>query len=175
MPDEASKTVTDSTLEQVEPIVESPKYFGANKIVNKYILWAMGAGFLPVPWLDMAAVSGVQIKMLNDLSKYYDIKFSENTGKSIIASLIGSISAEYMTRSTITSWFKTIPVIGVIGSFSMPIYSGASTYAVGKVFIQHFESGGTFLDFDPQKVKDYFAKMYKQGIGFASNLAPGKS
>ena len=29
---------------------------------------------------------------------------------------------------------------------------------MGKVFIQHFESGGTFLDFDPDKVRSYFSK-----------------
>ena len=45
----------------------------------------------------------------------------------------------------------------------MPAAAGASTYAVGQVFIQHFESGGTFLDFDPDKVKAYFAEQVEKG------------
>jgi hypothetical protein len=40
---------------------------------------------------------------------------------------------------------------------SSPAFASASTYAVGKVFIQHFATGGTFLDFDPDKVKAHFA------------------
>jgi len=45
----------------------------------------------------------------------------------------------------------------------LPAVAGASTYAVGQVFIQHFESGGTFLDFDPEKVKGYFAEQFEKG------------
>jgi hypothetical protein len=50
----------------------------------------------------------------------------------------------------------------------MSIIGGASTYALGKVFIQHFESGGTFLDFDPEKVKEHFATLYKEGENIAT-------
>ena len=57
----------------------------------------------------------------------------------------------------------------------MPIYSGAATWAIGKVFIQHFASGGTFLDFDPQKVKDYFRNLFEQGKEVASNLKSAKA
>jgi hypothetical protein len=45
----------------------------------------------------------------------------------------------------------------------MPSSSAAFTYAVGKVFLQHFASGGTFLDFDPKTVREYFAKMFDEG------------
>ena len=31
------------------------------------------------------------------------------------------------------------------GAITMPVIAGASTYAIYKVFVQHFESGGTFL------------------------------
>jgi hypothetical protein len=34
---------------------------------------------------------------------------------------------------------------------------------MGKVFIQHFESGGTFLTFDPQQVRDYYAQQFEKG------------
>jgi len=36
----------------------------------------------------------------------------------------------------------------------MRCFSGAYAWALGKVFIQHFQSGGTFLDFDAEKVKE---------------------
>ena len=57
----------------------------------------------------------------------------------------------------------------------MPVFSGAATWAIGKVFIQHFASGGTFLDFDPKKVKDYFMDLFKQGQEIAHNLKTAKA
>ncbi len=149
-------------MEQVENLAQN-KIVGASNIVNKYIWWAAGGGAIPVPVFDIAAVSAVQLKMIKTLSEHYDIEFKHDWGKSFIAALLGGIAADQLTRSSITSWAKSIPVIGIVANLSMPIYSGAMTYAVGKVFIQHFESGGTFLDFDPEKVKAYFAEMFKEG------------
>jgi len=34
----------------------------------------------------------------------------------------------------------------------------------------HFESGGTLLDFDSVKMKDYFRKTYRDGITKATDL-----
>jgi hypothetical protein len=48
--------------------------------------------------------------------------------------------------------------------------SGASTYAIYKVFVQHFESGGTFLDLEPAKVKSYFSEQFAKGKKFAMDL-----
>ena len=45
------------------------------------------------------------------------------------------------------------------------------TYAVGKVFIQHFESGETFLTFYPEKVKAYYAEMFEEGKKAAEAVA----
>jgi uncharacterized protein (DUF697 family) len=123
-----------------------------------------------VPWLDVGALAGVQLKMLHRLSEHYEVKFSENYGKSIIATLMGTITADSLKRGAFTSFIKSIPLIGVIGMVSMPIYAGATTYAIGKVFIQHFESGGTFLDFDSKKVKNHFAELFEEGKLKASEI-----
>jgi len=39
---------------------------------------------------------------------------------------------------------------------------------VGKVFVQHFESGGTFLSFDPEKVRSHFEEELKMGKAVAA-------
>ncbi|MDD4922141.1 MAG: DUF697 domain-containing protein [Bacteroidales bacterium] len=142
----------------------------ASKVVKTYMYWSMGAGLIPIPLVDVATVSGVQLKMLSEISKIYGIKFSENLGKSVIGALIGGITANALSKSYFTSWIKSIPIIGILGAVSMPIFSGATTWALGKVFIQHFAAGGTLLNFDPQKVKDYFAELYKQGETMAKNM-----
>jgi hypothetical protein len=39
-----------------------------------------------------------------------------------------------------------------------PYHEGAGTWALGKVFILHSESGGTALSFDPAEMKFYFSE-----------------
>ncbi len=57
-----------------------------------------------------------------------------------------------------------MPLVGWAAALlGTSLFCGASTYAVGKVFIQHFESGCTFLSFDPRQVRDYYAQQYKKG------------
>jgi uncharacterized protein (DUF697 family) len=135
----------------------------------------MGAGLIPFPWLDVGVLAGVQLKLVHRLSEHYDVKFSENLVKSVIAALLGTITADSLRRGAFTTLIKSIPVVGVLGVISMPIYAGATTYAIGKVFIQHFESGGTFLDFDPKKVKEHFAKLYEEGKSAASKMKSKKA
>ncbi len=135
----------------------------AQNIVNTYMGWSTGAAFLPVPWVDLAAVTAIQIKMVADLAEVYDVPFSKNVAKSIIAGLIGSVLPATLARG-LSSVIKAIPGVGTfLGVITAPAFASASTYAVGRVFIQHFESGGNMLNFDPDAMRDYFKDEFEQG------------
>ena len=135
----------------------------AQGTVQRYVFWSMGAGLIPVPVADMVALLAIQVKMVSDLSGQYGLLFSKSAGKSFIASLVGG-TLPVAVAPTIASGVKAIPLVGTaLGAVTMPVLAGASTYAVGKVFIQHFESGGTFLDFDPDEVRSYYAEQFEEG------------
>jgi hypothetical protein len=51
----------------------------------------------------------------------------------------------------------------VLGGISMPVLSGASTYAIGQAVIRHLETGGNFLDFDFGKIKEWYEEHLKKG------------
>lgn len=142
----------------------------ARKLINKYMWWSMGAGLLPLPLVDMAAILGLRMRMLYMLSKNYNVPFSSDPGKKMISFLLGAaipLSLTDMVRSTL----KWVPFLGpMIGWMSMPIFTGATTYAIGKSFMMHFESGGTFLDFDPAKVRAYFRQEFEKGQKLASEM-----
>jgi uncharacterized protein (DUF697 family) len=136
----------------------------AFKIVNKYMWWSSGAGLIPIPFVDLAAVSGVQLKMIADLAKIYDVPFRESAVKGAIGSLSGFVLPHALACGVVGSMFKAVPVIGfVAGGSAMSVFCGAYAWALGNVFIQHFESGGTFLDFDPEAVKEYFKTQFEKG------------
>ena len=147
----------------------------SGSIVRKYMYWSMGAGFIPLPYVDIAAVTGVQLKMLADLAKHYDVPFAKNRVKEIIAALIGGALPGPLAGSMLGSAAKMVPVVGpILGGVSVPLLSGATTYAVGKVFTQHFETGGTFLDFDAAKMKAHFQEEFEKGKAQAAEFAGEK-
>lgn len=133
----------------------------ARATVKKYMYWSMGAGLIPIPVVDLAAVTGIQLKMIAELAKQYGLSFSHDTGKALLGSLVGG-AVPAAAGPTAISMAKGLPLIGqAAGAAAMPAVAGASTYAVGKVFIQHFESGGTFLDFDPEAVRQHYAQEFE--------------
>jgi uncharacterized protein (DUF697 family) len=145
-------TATITTEEQIDS--------AASSIITKYSLWSLGAGLIPIPWMDMAAVAGVQLKMVSDLSKKYGVPFSDSQGKAIIGSLVGGIIPGQVSAGFVGGFAKMLPFVGFI---TVPAFAGASTYAVGKVFATHFASGGTFLTLDPEKVRKYFKEQFEKG------------
>src|SRR5580704_11573052 len=52
----------------------------ANDVVDRHVAWAAAAGVIPVPVLDVVAVAGVQLRMLQHIAAVYDVPFSENRG-----------------------------------------------------------------------------------------------
>ena len=133
----------------------------AMKLVERFSLWSGAAGLIPVPFVDLAAVGGVQIQMLRRISQIYDVPFTENRGKSIIAGLAGSMIPASSAMGT-ASLIKGLPVVGtLVSAFAMPALSAGATYAIGMAFIQHFASGGTLLDFKPGSYHE-FIKAQKE-------------
>lgn len=127
----------------------------ANKLVDRFAVWSGAAGLIPVPIIDLVAVGGLQLQMLRRLSQIYDVPFAENRGKSLISALMG---AAIPTSSGLgaAELLKTIPILGTIASaFITPVLAAGATYAIGKVFIQHFSSGGTLLDFNPPDYREF--------------------
>ena len=132
----------------------------ADHAMRQAMLWSAGAGLVPSPAFDVIAIGGVQLNMLHDLARIYEIPFREDVGKS----LLGGLGARWFSDTILASALKLIPVAGTMLAYTaMPASAAAATYAVAKVFIQHFESGGTFLDFEPSRVKAFFSQQYAEG------------
>jgi len=135
-------------------------------IIRKHVLWASAAGAVPVPLLDIAAVTAIQLDMLRALCKAYEVLYSSVKGKALISAIGGSIMARYWA-----SFLKGIPGIGaVLGSFSMSIMSGASTYALGKVFEKYLKEEGSLDTIDPTEAKQMFKEEFSKGRTFARKI-----
>lgn len=139
---------------------------GANEIVREHVLWALGAGLVPIPLVDMAAVTGVQLDMIRKLCDLYEVEYSESLGKAVLAALAGSTFARLGS-----SLIKAVPGVGfLLGGLSMSVLAGASTYAVGQVFITHFESNGSLENFNWEAWKRAYEEQFEFGKEFATKL-----
>jgi uncharacterized protein (DUF697 family) len=127
----------------------------ATKLVERFSLWSGAAGLIPVPFVDLVAVGGVQIQMLRRISQIYNVPFSQNRGRAIIAGLAGAMIPA-TAGIGMSSFIKSVPLIGTaVGAITTPALSVGATYAIGLVFIQHFAAGGTLLDLAPPDYHEF--------------------
>lgn len=140
----------------------------ADSVIRNHMIWSMGMSIVvPIPIADIFAVSAVQLDMIRQLCKVYDKDFSETQGKAIVTSLSSSTLARAGARSLV----KLIPGIGtLVGGVAVSIFNGGSTYAIGEVFKKHFESGGTILDFDTERLKKVYKEKFEKGKKMAEQV-----
>ena len=149
----------------------NPSKEDLDKLVRNHMIAAFGAGMIPVPVADLVTMTGVQINLVRKIASRFEVPFSHNAVKSIIGALVGGALPAY-GAPPLASLAKAIPFAGgVIGFITMPTISAAMTYAVGHVFIQHFESGGTLLTFDAKKAGELFKKLFKKGKEEAATMS----
>ena len=94
----------------------------AEAIVHRNTLWAFSAGILPLPIFDVVALSGVQFKMIKELSTLYRLQFTEGMVKKSVTSLLVGVGGVGIGGVLGTSMFKYVPVIGqALGMVSTPV------------------------------------------------------
>ena len=121
---------------------------------------------MPVPFLDLAAVTAVQMDMLKQLSDLYEADFSQAMGKTFVAAVTGTTFAK-MGASAL----KAIPGVGTfVGGLSMSLLSGASTYAVGQMAIGQLETHGGWSHFDLEQAKTRYQKWFEKGKEYVANM-----
>jgi uncharacterized protein (DUF697 family) len=139
----------------------------ALETVNKWSTWSAAAGFIPMPAVDTVAIGGVQVKMIQALCKVYDVPFKKEAVLAIISAVVGGSVATSLGSAAKGSVAKLIPGIGsIVSSFIQPGVAYGTTYALGRVFIDHFEKEGTLLDFDTSKVKKSFNGYFDNAKNF---------
>ena len=133
----------------------------AMEVVRRRTNWAIAGGLLPIPGFDILAIAGVQLAMLRELSVHYGVPFQRNLAKSLTTTLLGSVLPYTVGAGLAGSIAKVMPVLGWgVGLAAVSALAGAATHATGLVFVQHFESGGTFLDFDPVATREFFRREF---------------
>jgi uncharacterized protein (DUF697 family) len=133
--------ITDSVTQAPSA---APRAEGAERIVQRYAKYSASAGLVPLPIVDVAAITAVQVSMVKALSAHYGVAYSRERGKTLVAALIGGLMPSLAGH-------QVLKAVGPLaGMASVSGFAFAATGTIGRMFIGHFEAGGTLLDFDPR-------------------------
>ena len=114
-----------------------------------------------MPLLDIVAVTGVNLRMVARLAAHYQQPFSNSRGKAIIWSLLGGLGPYAAGLGLGGTLAKSMPGAGVaLGVVTMSATAAAATHAMGRLFIQHFDAGGTLFDMDPMALRDHYRQEF---------------
>jgi uncharacterized protein (DUF697 family) len=144
------------------------------KAIRKSVYASMGIGIVPLPLFNVAAVTGSNLILARRLSELYGVEFKEGVAKKIIISIIGAgtgVAASPWVESLVAG----IPLIGLpltIGT--KPALNGMTTYALGRMFVTHFERGGSFIGSNWDSMKEDFAAAFKNSREWLGDTIKGK-
>ncbi len=134
----------------------------AAMLLNDYTVASMTTGLLPVPLVDVAALTAVQSRMIHKIGKLYGENISKRRAKTLITSLVGGSMP--LASLSVASMTKLVPGFGTTaGTVGMVTMGGASTYALGQVLIRHYESGRGLDQFSATAVRDWFREELEAG------------
>jgi uncharacterized protein (DUF697 family) len=163
-PDTATEAPDAPATGRALAVIESPslederRHRAALGILSYYRKWTIAAAAAPIPLADAALVSGVQLRMVSRLARLYRVPFERVRVASLLSALFGGWTPYTIATGVAGAAARMAPGVGtVIGVATSIGTSTLATETIGKIFIQHFEEGGTFLDFEPKKYRDALA------------------
>src|SRR5436190_19116221 len=116
----------------------------ALKIVHRYMAFSAGAALIPFTGFDVAALAGIHIALIKELCDHYDVDFTEHTARNVLIGVVGSVVPGTVGSIVGKKILGMLPVANAIFGWTlMSAGSAAFSYAIGRLFIEHFEGGGT--------------------------------
>ena len=152
--EEARDTVS---LSSITPIADPKKRQSEiNEDVLKYSILSAVLGLNPIPVVSIAtdvAVVGLQAKMFRDIGQYW----GRETGKDTVKQVMGGLGVGTGARIAVNNLAKFLPGFGSVVAATTNF---ASTWALGKVANQYWESGGKA---DMKMLKELFQRSKDEG------------
>jgi uncharacterized protein (DUF697 family) len=139
-----SSAVTDTVA---EPLTDLPPHLAAKrraiagKIVERHRTYAAVGGLVPVPVANIASVTAINLRMVQQLSVLYQVPFQRDRARAAIVSLIGGAAPSGFGMATSSALMWIVPGGMFVGLGVSALSAGALTRAIGQVFVESFENG----------------------------------
>jgi uncharacterized protein (DUF697 family) len=114
-----------------------------------YSSLAASAGAIPIPWVDLFVLPGIQTRMIYHLAKLYGQPLR---GERFLE-MASTLGTGIMVRQAVREVVKFIPVVGsVVGA----AVAGAATFALGKAFCYYYSAVHKGHVPKPEELRRYY-------------------
>lgn len=136
------------------------------RLITRHVALAMGAAALPMPLVDVAAVTWVQVDLVERLARRYGLEADRTRARAAVLALAGAAAARLGG-----SLVKAVPGGGwLVGGATQLALAGASTYALGQVYREHFEADGSLEGPDFESLRERYDAYVDRGRELARAL-----
>src|SRR5205807_6884832 len=116
---------------------------------------AATAGAIPIPWLDLMVLPGIQTQMILHLARLYGQELSAGR----FLELASTLGMGILVRQAVREVVKFIPFVGSVASGAL---AGASTFALGKAFCYYYSAVHQGHVPRPEDLKRYYQEQLTQ-------------
>jgi len=146
--------------------IQEQRYLMSNKVINKY-MWITGGVILvnPLPAVDFLTTTSVNLQMIMELSKIYEIKLTKKDAKDLATSLLSALAKQGILKGglAILSPALATSLTKIILSKSIQsVTAGWLIRIVGLSLIEYFKNGQDWGDGGIQEVVDKIYRISKR-------------
>ncbi len=113
----------------------------AKAIVERHKAYAVMSGLAPLPLVNIASVTAINMRMVKRLADLYGLPFQRERTRSTIVGLIGGAAPTGIGAAAASTLGFVIPGGALVGLAVSAVTAGALTRAIGLVFVESFENG----------------------------------
>jgi uncharacterized protein (DUF697 family) len=125
----------------------------ARGIVERHAYYSAVGGIIPVPIANVASITAVIVRMVKVLSDLYGVPFQRDRARAIVIGLMGGAMPTGLAAATASTLVYIVPGSNLIGLVVSSVTAIACTRGIGRIFIEHFESGATLNDISATESK----------------------
>jgi uncharacterized protein (DUF697 family) len=115
----------------------------AHDIVQRHAAYSVVGGIIPLPIVNFASVATINVRMVKMLGELYDVPFERDRARAMVIGLMGGIMPTGVGALTTSTLLNILPGANLIGLAMSSVTAAACTRGIGRIFVEHFESGAT--------------------------------
>lgn len=117
----------------------------ADTIVERHAAYAAVGGVIPLPMVNIAGVTAVIVRMVKLLSALYGVPFEHDRARTLVIGLMGGTMPTGLGAVTTSTLMYVLPGSALLGLAVSSVAAAACTRGIGRVFVEHFETGAADL------------------------------
>lgn len=142
----------------------SPQRIRANEIVREEAYWAIGLGLIPLPLVDVVALTAVEGRMIRRIGEVYGCTFSDSYANNLFVSLLAGIGSTAIGVKFVTDLLSFVPGVNLVASVvGVSITVVPVHFAVGAWLIDSLE-----VDPNAEPATQRFASYLRRTVSGAT-------